>query len=511
MSLAAVAARIPKTLSNYIGGKEVAAAAGAEMYKVPNPATGGVLCEYAVSTAAEVNDAIVSAAAGQVAWMSMPCKERARILINAADILRRRNDELAELEAIDTGRPLAETNCVDIVCAYEALEFMASICATTANVGQHVVMNGSQPGTSFGYTRREPLGVTAGIGAWNYPLQSAIWKAAPSLACGNSMVFKPADNTPLTALELAKVFKQAGMPDGVFNVVLGNGPVTGHALSHDKRLAKISFTGSVPTGLKVYQAAAANMIPVTMELGGKSPFIVMDDAKVDNAVAAAMVANWYSCGEICSNGTRVFVQKGIYDKFLARLKECTTGLKVGNPLSLDTDIGAMVSKPHLERVQEYIRIGKQEGATVANGDDAGAVVQVDDAECKEGYYMKPLIFVDCKDDMKIVKEEIFGPVMCVLPFDTEEEVIQRANDTPYGLSAGIFTQNLGTAHRMAAAIQAGTMWINNYNLAPTEMPWRGYKKSGLGQECGNAVINYWTQEKSIYVEMGDVESPYKMP
>ena len=309
---------------------------------------------------------------------------------------------------------------------------------------------------------------------------------------------------------LFRSIHQAGLPDGVFNVVLGNGPITGAALSGHPSLGKVSFTGSVPTGLKVYQAAAKNMIPVTMELGGKSPFIVMNDAHVDNAVAASMVANWYSCGEICSNGTRVFVQSGIYEKFLARLKECTDKLKIGNPLADDTDVGAMVSKQHLERVLEYIRIGKEEGATVANGEGAGEVVKIDDEECKNGYYMKPLIFVDCKDDMKIVKEEIFGPVMTVLPFETEEEVIARANDTPFGLSAGIFTQNLVVAHRMAAAIEAGTMWINNYNLAPTEMPWRGYKKSGLGQECGNAAINYWTQEKSIYVEMGDVDSPYPM-
>jgi len=303
---------------------------------------------------------------------------------------------------------------------------------------------------------------------------------------------------------------QAGIPDGVFNVVLGDGPTTGVALSNHKNVAKISFTGSVPTGLKVYQAAAANMIPVTMELGGKSPFIVMSDANLKNAVSASMVANWYSCGEICSNGTRVFVQRPVYDEFLKQLCERTSTLKIGNPLKPDTDIGAMVSKQHLERVLNYIKIGKEEGAKAANGDDAGAVVQVtdDDGECKDGYYMKPLVFVNCHDDMKIVKEEIFGPVMVVLPFDTEEEVIKRANDTPYGLSAGIFTQDLGTAHRMAAAIQAGTMWVNNYNLAPTEMPWRGYKKSGLGQECGNAVINYWTQEKSIYIEMGDVDSPY---
>ena len=204
---------------------------------------------------------------------------------------------------------------------------------------------------------------------------------------------------------------QAGLPDGVFNVVLGNGPTTGVALSNHPDIAKISFTGSVPTGLKVYQAAAKNMIPVTMELGGKSPFIVMDDANIKNAVSASMVANWYSCGEICSNGTRVFVQRGVYDEFLKQLIERTSTLKIGDPLAPDTDIGAMVSKEHLERVQNYIKIGKEEGAKSANGDDAGSVVQVDSEDCKGGYYMKPLIFVDCKDDMKIVKEEIFGPVM----------------------------------------------------------------------------------------------------
>jgi betaine-aldehyde dehydrogenase len=504
----AVSRSVPSKVTNYIRGKAVEGSG--RMFEVPNAATGGVLTTYKISTSNDVNAAIESAKVGQQAWSSMAAKERARILFKAAEIFRERNDELAEVEALDTGRPIAETNCVDIVCAVEALEFMASICATTASVGQHILMDGSNPGASFGYTRREPLGVTGGIGAWNYPLQSAIWKSAPSLACGNSMVFKPADNTPLMAIKLAEIFTEAGVPDGVFNVVLGDGPTTGTALSHHSDLAAISFTGSVPTGKKVYQAAAANMIPVTMELGGKSPFIVMDDANIENAVSGAMLANWYSCGEICSNGTRVFVQKGVYEQFLKRLVERTEKLTIGNPLNPKTDVGAMVSKLHLERVLNYVRIGFEEGAKSANGPDAGSQIKIDDEECKDGYYMKPLIFIDCKDDMRIVKEEIFGPVMVVLPFETEEEVIARANDTEYGLSAGIFTQSLARAHRMTAAIQAGTMWVNNYNLAPTEMPWRGYKKSGLGQENGNAIINYWTQEKSIYIEMGDADAGYPM-
>lgn len=312
-------------------------------------------------------------------------------------------------------------------------------------------------------------------------------------------MFKPAENTPLLALALAEVYTEAGIPDGCFNVVLGGGS-TGSLLSSHPDIAKVSFTGSVETGKAVYQTAASTMKSVTMELGGKSPLIIMNDAQLENAVAGAMMANWYSCGEVCSNGTRVFVQRDMLDAFLSRLVERTSKLKIGNPFDDDTDVGALISPQHMERVMHYVDVGQKESAHLLHGGERVAV----GGECSNGAFMSPAIFTECNDSMTIVREEIFGPVMTVLPFDTEEEVVHRANDSPFGLSAGIFTQDLTRAHRLAASLDAGTMWINNYNLAPTEMPWRGFKNSGLGQENGTGSVNYWTKEKSIFVESGDV-------
>lgn len=344
----------------------------------------------------------------------------------------------------------------------------------------------------------------AGIGAWNYPIQGAAWKAAPALACGNAIIFKPSENTPLTALAFADVLREAGVPDGCFSVLLGDGS-TGALLAQHPSIAKVSFTGSVPTGKAVYRACADTMKKVTLELGGKSPLVIMDDADLDNAVSAAMIANWYSCGEVCSNGTRVFVQRGILDAFVERLVARTRKLRVGNPLADDTDVGALVSPAHMEKVMSYVERGREEGAEVVLGGDRVTLP----GECAFGSFMNPTIFTGCRDDMTIVREEIFGPVMSVLSFDTEEEALARANATPFGLSAGVFTADLRRAHRMVAGLQAGTTWVNNYNLAPVETPWRGFKHSGIGQENGTGAIEHWSQEKSVYIEMGDVDCPYE--
>ena len=318
-------------------------------------------------------------------------------------------------------------------------------------------------------------------------------------------MFKPAENTPLLALALAEIYTEAGIPDGCFNVVLGDGS-TGSLLAKHPDIAKVSFTGSVETGKSVYSSAAQTMKSATMELGGKSPLIIMNDAHLENAVSAAMMANWYSCGEVCSNGTRVFVHEEMLDSFLARLMERTSQLCIGNPFESDTDVGALITPEHLDRVLNYVAIGEAEGARLLCG---GQRLHLP-GECSGGAFMSPAIFDQCTDDMTIVKEEIFGPVMTVLPFKTEEEVVDRANNSPFGLSAGIFTNDLKRAHRLAGALDAGTMWINNYNLAPTEMPWKGFKDSGIGQENGSGCINYWTKTKSVYVETGDVETMFPL-
>ncbi len=372
-----------------------------------------------------------------------------------------------------------------------------SAASPPASPGEHIDLGGA-----FAYTRREPLGVVAAIGAWNYPIQIACWKAAPALACGNAVVFKPSELTPLSALQLAAILKEAGLPDGVFNVVQG-GRETGSLLPGHPGVDKVSLTGSVPTGRAVMAAAGAAIKPATMELGGKSPLIVFEDADLDSAVGGAMLGNFYSAGQICSNGTRVFVHRRIRDDFLSRLVARTEAMRLGDPLDPATQMGPLISAAQREKVRFYIDAGRAEGATLRSG---GSVPQLQGFE--GGFFLAPTIFADVRDTMRIAREEIFGPVMCVLDFDDEDEVIARANDTEFGLAAGVFTRDLARGHRVIARLDAGTCWINTYNLTPVEMPFGGVKRSGVGRENGRAAIEHYTRLKSVYVELGEVSAPY---
>ena len=445
---------------------------------------------------AEVDAAVVRATAGQKLWAAMTGAQRGRILRRAADILRAHNDELARLETLDTGKPIQETLVVDVISGAECLEYFAGVAATIA--GEHIDLG---PG-AFGYTRREPLGVTAGIGAWNYPLQIACWKSAPALACGNAMIFKPADLTPLTAVKLEQIYREAGVPDGVFIVVQGDGS-TGSLLSRHPGIAKISLTGSVATGKRVMADAVTNLKYVSLELGGKSPLIIFDDANLDNAVGGALLANFYSAGEVCSNGTRVFVQRKILAPFLEKLTTRVAAMVIGDPLEPATQVGPLISHAHMDKVLGYIATGQSEGARLLMGGE-----RVTPGGRVQGAFVSPAIFVDCTDDMTIVREEIFGPVMMVMAFDDEEEVIARANATDFGLAAGVFTQNLARGHRVVARLEAGTCWINAFNITPIELPFGGNKQSGLGRENGRAAIEHYTQLKSVYVALTDVDAPY---
>ena len=465
-------------------------------FETKNPATGEVLATFQIDGAAEIDAAVVRAAAGQKLWAAMTGAQRGRILRRAADILRERNDELARLETQDTGKPIQETLVVDVISGAECLEYFAGVAATIA--GEHIDLGP----TAFGYTRREPLGVTAGIGAWNYPLQIACWKSAPALACGNAMIFKPADLTPLTAVRLEAIYREAGVPDGVFIVVQGDG-ATGSLLARHPGIAKISLTGGVATGKKVMADAAQTLKYVTLELGGKSPLIIFDDANLDNAVGGALLANFYSAGEVCSNGTRVFVQRSIMTPFLEKLTARVAAMMIGDPLDPATQVGPLISHAHMQKVLGYIQAGKAAGARLLLG---GEVVAPEGLTY--GAFVSPAIFVDCTDDMAIVREEIFGPVMAVMAFDDEDEVIARANATDFGLSAGVFTQDLTRAHRTVARLEAGTCWINAYNITPIELPFGGNKQSGLGRENGRTAVEHYTQLKSVYVAMADVDSPY---
>ncbi len=474
----------------YIGGEYVDATGGAT-FDTFDPATGERLATVQQASAADVERAVASAQEGQRAWAALTAMQRSRILRRAVELLREHNDALAELEMRDTGKPLAETRAVDIVTGADVIEYYAGLA--TALEGLQVPLRPE----SFVYTRREPLGVCAGIGAWNYPIQIACWKSAPALAAGNAMIFKPSEVTPLSAFKLAEIYTEAGVPPGVFNVVQGDGSV-GALLTAHPGIAKVSFTGGVETGKKVMSLAGASSLKeVTMELGGKSPLIVFDDADLDRAADIAVTANFFSSGQVCTNGTRVFVQRAVKDAFVARVLERVKRIRVGKPSDPDTNFGPLASAAQLDKVLAYIASGKAEGATLLAGGE-----RLVDGHFAQGQYVTPTVFGDCRDDMKIVREEIFGPVMSVLEFETEDEAIARANDTEYGLAAGVVTENLSRAHRAIHRLDAGICWINTWGESPAEMPVGGYKQSGVGRENGITTLEHYTRIKSVQVELG---------
>ena len=480
--------------SHYINGRFVEDEQGAPL-AVVYPATGETIATLHSATPNIVELAVEAAREAQPAWARLKPVERGRFLRRAADLLRARNDELARLETLDTGKPLQETLVADAPSAADCLEYLGG--AVAAFNGDFVDLGGP-----FAYTRREALGVFVGIGAWNYPIQIAGWKSGPALAMGNAMVFKPSENTPLSALALAEIYTEAGLPDGLFNVVQGFGDVGGALVAHEA-VAKVSVTGSVPTGRKVLGLAGSLMKHATMELGGKSPLIVFDDADVENAIGGAMLGNFYSSGQICSNGTRVFVQKGVHDRFVGRLLKRTKTIRIGDPLDPEVQMGPLVNKAQHDKVMEYIEIGQRDGATLACGGKTPALQGFEN-----GFFVEPTVFTGVTDTMRIAREEIFGPVMSVLTFETEDEVVERANATAFGLAAGVFTRDLARGHRVIGELQAGTCWINAYNLTPVEVPFGGYKQSGIGRENSLAALEHYSQVKTVYVETGDVASPY---
>ena len=467
-----------------------------EDFAAVNPATNREICRVQSASEADVNRAVESARAAFSQWAKTPAAQRAKILLRAAGILRARNDELARLETLDTGKPIAETAEVDIVTGVEVLEYYAG--AAPAIHGEHHDF----PPSAFAMVRREPLGVCAGIGAWNYPIQIALWKSAPALACGNTMVFKPAELTPLSALKLAEIYSEAGLPDGVFNVVQGDAR-TGKMLSRHPGVDKISLTGEASTGRAVMADAATTLKHVTFELGGKSPLIVFADADLESAVSAALTANFFSSGQVCSNGTRVFVEEEIYEEFIRRAAERTAAMRLGDPFAPETQVGPLVSAEHLQKVRAYVDDAMQSKARHVVGGGSP-----ESGPLAAGNYITPAIFADCMDDMRFVREEIFGPVMSVLKFRGEAEAVERANATDYGLSGGVFTSDFSRAHRVAEALRAGMVWINDYNVTPPEVPFGGVKLSGLGRENGLETIRHYTQAKTIYANLGKVAAVY---
>ena len=481
----------------YIGGRLVDASSG-KTFQTINPANGEVLAEVQAASLVDVDSAVKSAQAGQKIWAAMTAMQRSRILRRAVEILRERNDALAELETLDTGKPISETRYVDIVTGTDVLEYYAGL--VPALEGSQIPLRD----TSFVYTRREPLGVVAGIGAWNYPIQIALWKSAPALAAGNAMIFKPSEITPLSALKLAEIYTEAGLPDGVFNVLNGAGHEVGAWLTEHADIEKISFTGGTVTGKKVMAAASSSTLKdVTMELGGKSPLIIFDDADLNRAADVAMMANFYSSGQVCTNGTRVFVHQSQIKAFEQKIIERVKRIRMGDPIDENTNFGPLASETHMQKVLGFIKTAGLEGARLLAG---GA--RVVDGDFAKGNYVQPTVFTDCRDDMTIAREEIFGPVMCILAYDEEAEVIRRANDTLYGLAAGVMTRDLNRAHRAIHQLQAGICWINTWGESPAEMPVGGYKQSGVGRENGLMTLQTYTRTKSIQVELGAYTSVF---
>jgi betaine-aldehyde dehydrogenase len=479
------------TASHFIDGEYVEDSSGTPI-NIIYPATGEIIGKVYSATPAIIERAIESGTKAQKAWARLSGTERGRVLNRAASIIRERNYDLSVLETYDTGKPISETLYADATSAADALEYFGGLAGSIT--GEHIPL----PDGNWAYTRREPLGLCVGIGAWNYPTQIACWKGAPALACGNAMIFKPSEVTPLCALKVAEILIEAGLPPGLYNVIQGLGDV-GATLVSDPRVDKVSLTGSVPTGRKVYASAASQMKHVTMELGGKSPLIIFDDADLENAVSGAILANFYSTGQICSNGTRVFVQRKIQDAFLERLVERLGQAVIGDPQDETTNFGPMVSQRQLDIVLEYFEKAKNEGARLITG---GNPITGD------GFFIEPTVFADVTDDMTIACEEVFGPLMSVLTFDDEKEVITRANATEFGLAAGVFTKDLSRGHRMVDALDAGTCFINSYNDAPVEVPFGGVKMSGVGRENSKAAITHYSQLKSVFVRMDDMESPF---
>ncbi len=486
-------------LQLYIHGKYVNATSG-KTFDTVNPATGEVIASIQSASQDDIDKAVKSAKEGQKVWAAMTAVERSRILLKAVEILRKRNDELAKLETADTGKAMSETATVDIVTGADVLEYYAGLA--TAIEGIQVPLRES----SFFYTRREPLGVVAGIGAWNYPIQIALWKSAPALAAGNAMIFKPSEITPLAAFKLAEIYTEAGVPDGVFNVVQGGGDVGGWLTEHPE-IEKISFTGSVPTGKKVMASAAnSSLKEVTMELGGKSPLIICEDADIDLAADVAMMANYYSSGQVCTNGTRVFIPKSLKQKFEQAIVARMKFVRLGDPTDPATNMGPVASFAHMDKVLDYIEQGKQAGATLLYGGYRATAEEV--GELAYGAFVIQTFFGDCTDEMSIVRDQIFGPVMSILTYETVDEAIRRANDTDYGLAAGVVTHDINAAHHIIHQLQAGICWINTWGESDAKMPVGGYKQSGVGRENGLTTLQHYTRIKSVQVEMGEFASVF---
>lgn len=465
-----------------------------------DPATCRPLVQFKETCLLDLNTIVLEASRAQKVWCMLPPIERAKILHELAGLIRSESKWLAELETLDTGKPLWES-VMDINACADAMTMFAGFVPTLSGTHSPVSPNPS----SFYYTRREPFGVCAGIGAWNFPFQMAIWKSAAAVAAGNAFVFKPSPLTPLTPIRLSELYTKAGCPSGLFSVVLGGANV-GQALINNPHISKISFTGSVPGGKAVLSSAANRIVPATIELGGKSPLIIFPDADLDEAVKGALMANYFTQGQVCSNAARVFVHKSIAAVFQEKLIPAVRNISVGDPFDPSISMGALISPEHTKNVRGYIESAISEGGIILIGGTQPTFPP--DSELDPTNFITPCVISNCHDDMLAVKDEIFGPVMLLLEFEEEDEVIQRANNSDFGLAGGVFTRDLRTAHRISAELECGTVYVNTYNVYPPGIPFGGYKQSGYGRENSFDTLLSYTQLKSVYIEGGSLPNPF---
>jgi aldehyde dehydrogenase (NAD+) len=481
----------PTKYQLFIDGQWVDAESG-KTFTTPNPSTGEVLAEVAEADKADIDKAVNAARrAFEGKWSKVSARDRGRMLYKLSQLIEQHASDLAALETADNGKPIKESLYVDLPQVVENFEYFAGWA--TKIEGETIPV----PGRMFNYTLREPVGVCGQIIPWNFPLLMAAWKLAPALAAGNTVVLKPAEQTPVGAMELAKLIQEAGFPEGVINIVPGYGETAGAALAAHPGIDKIAFTGSTEVGKLIAKSAADNLTKVSLELGGKAPNIVFADSDLDQAVAGAMMGIFYNQGQVCCAGSRLFVEETVKDQFLSRLADRADKIAVGDPMDKTTQMGPQVSAEQLNRIKGYVDIARDEGATVLCGGEAPQL----EGAFQNGYFFKPTIFADVKNQMRVAQEEIFGPVVSVITFKDEDDLIKQANDTIYGLSAGIWTRDITRAHRFAKEIKAGVVWINTYNMFNAASPFGGYKQSGYGREMGRHALELYTQVKSVWVDL----------